>query len=136
MLRPSELYEQIVKDFPTLEIIASGGVSSVQEIHRLNERRNRSHHCKALMRRIKLEDLKGCYRKCDNLQLTTINPCLPNESSCLDVATGTVKGNFINIREVGDPVEMGAAYAEQGADELVFWTSPPVMKAVKPLLCS
>jgi len=32
-----------------------------------------------------------------------------------------VKGiNFINIREVGDPVEMGAAYAEQGADELVF----------------
>lgn len=41
---------------------------------------------------------------------------------CLDVRDGqTVKGiNFVNIREVGDPVEMGAAYAEQGADELVF----------------
>jgi cyclase len=41
---------------------------------------------------------------------------------CLDVRNGqTVKGiNFINIRDVGDPVEMGAAYAEQGADELVF----------------
>lgn len=41
---------------------------------------------------------------------------------CLDVRNGqTVKGvNFINIREVGDPVELGAAYAEQGADELVF----------------
>jgi imidazole glycerol-phosphate synthase subunit HisF len=41
---------------------------------------------------------------------------------CLDVRNGqTVKGiNFINIREVGDPVEMGASYAEQGADELVF----------------
>jgi len=41
---------------------------------------------------------------------------------CLDVRNGqTVKGiNFINIREVGDPVEMGAAYADQGADELVF----------------
>lgn len=41
---------------------------------------------------------------------------------CLDVRNGqTVKGvNFIDIREVGDPVEMGAAYAEQGADELVF----------------
>jgi len=41
---------------------------------------------------------------------------------CLDVRNGqTVKGiNFINIREVGDPVEMGAVYAEQGADELVF----------------
>jgi cyclase len=41
---------------------------------------------------------------------------------CLDVKDGmTVKGvNFINIREVGDPVEMGAMYAQQGADELVF----------------
>jgi imidazole glycerol-phosphate synthase subunit HisF len=41
---------------------------------------------------------------------------------CLDVRDGqTVKGiNFINIREVGDPVELGAMYAEQGADELVF----------------
>ncbi|HLO61180.1 MAG TPA: imidazole glycerol phosphate synthase subunit HisF [Bacteroidales bacterium] len=41
---------------------------------------------------------------------------------CLDVRDGqTVKGiNFVNIREVGDPVEMGAFYAEQGADELVF----------------
>jgi cyclase len=41
---------------------------------------------------------------------------------CLDVRDGmTVKGiNFINIREVGDPVELGAMYADQGADELVF----------------
>jgi len=41
---------------------------------------------------------------------------------CLDVRDGkTVKGiNFLNIREVGDPVEMGAFYSEQGADELVF----------------
>ena len=37
---------------------------------------------------------------------------------CLDVKDGqTVKGvNFINIRRAGDPVELGAAYAEQGAD--------------------
>jgi cyclase len=41
---------------------------------------------------------------------------------CLDIKDGqTVKGiNFINIREAGDPVELGKAYAEQGADELVF----------------
>lgn len=41
---------------------------------------------------------------------------------CLDVKdVQTVKGvNFINIRRAGDPVELGAAYAEQGADELVF----------------
>ena len=41
---------------------------------------------------------------------------------CLDIRDGrTVKGiNFENIRDAGDPVELGAFYAEQGADELVF----------------
>lgn len=41
---------------------------------------------------------------------------------CLDVKEGrTVKGtNFLNLRDAGDPVELGAAYAQQGADELVF----------------
>ncbi|GET31039.1 imidazole glycerol phosphate synthase subunit HisF [Prolixibacter sp. SD074] len=41
---------------------------------------------------------------------------------CLDIKDGqTVKGiNFVNIQNVGDPVELGALYAEQGADELVF----------------
>ena len=41
---------------------------------------------------------------------------------CLDVKDGkTVKGvNFVNFRDAGDPVELGASYSEQGADELVF----------------
>ena len=41
---------------------------------------------------------------------------------CLDIKNGmTVKGiNFVDIKEVGDPVELGAWYAAQGADELVF----------------
>lgn len=41
---------------------------------------------------------------------------------CLDIRNGrTVKGvNFINIRDAGDPVELGKKYAEEGADELVF----------------
>lgn len=41
---------------------------------------------------------------------------------CLDIKDGrTVKGvNFVNIRDAGDPVELGALYARQGADELVF----------------
>lgn len=41
---------------------------------------------------------------------------------CLDIRDGrTVKGiNFENIRDAGDPVELGAFYAEEGADELVF----------------
>jgi cyclase len=41
---------------------------------------------------------------------------------CLDIKDGrTVKGtNFVNLRDAGDPVELGAFYARQGADELVF----------------
>ena len=42
--------------------------------------------------------------------------------SCLDIKDGrTVKGtNFVNLRDAGDPVELGALYAKEGADELVF----------------
>ena len=41
---------------------------------------------------------------------------------CLDVKDGqTVKGvHFVNLRQAGDPVEMGEAYSLQGADELVY----------------
>jgi imidazole glycerol-phosphate synthase subunit HisF len=41
---------------------------------------------------------------------------------CLDIKDGrTVKGtNFVDLRDAGDPVELGALYARSGADELVF----------------
>lgn len=41
---------------------------------------------------------------------------------CLDVKDGeTVKGtNFVHLRHAGDPVELGKAYSDAGADELVF----------------
>ncbi len=41
---------------------------------------------------------------------------------CLDVHNGrVVKGvNFVNLRDAGDPVLVGKAYNEAGADELVF----------------
>jgi imidazole glycerol-phosphate synthase subunit HisF len=47
---------------------------------------------------------------------------LPRLIPCLDVAAGrVVKGvRFEGLRDVGDPVELGAAYSGAGADELVF----------------
>ncbi|MFM8937945.1 MAG: HisA/HisF-related TIM barrel protein, partial [Actinomycetota bacterium] len=41
---------------------------------------------------------------------------------CLDVANGrVVKGiNFIDLKDAGDPVEMAAIYAREGADEITF----------------
>jgi cyclase len=47
---------------------------------------------------------------------------LPRLIPCLDVASGrVVKGvRFRGLRELGDPVELGAAYSDTGADELVY----------------
>jgi imidazole glycerol-phosphate synthase subunit HisF len=47
---------------------------------------------------------------------------LPRLIPCLDVAGGrVVKGvNFVGLRDVGDPVALGGAYSDAGADELVF----------------
>jgi cyclase len=41
---------------------------------------------------------------------------------CLDVAAGrVVKGvNFVNLRDMGDPVELARTYFAQGADEITF----------------
>lgn len=41
---------------------------------------------------------------------------------CLDVRDGeTVKGvNFVGLQRVGDPVDLGRKYADEGADELVY----------------
>ena len=41
---------------------------------------------------------------------------------CLDTKNGRlVKGvNFVNLKELGDPAEAGAAYSQAGADELVL----------------
>jgi len=47
---------------------------------------------------------------------------LPRLIPCLDVTGGrVVKGvQFVGLRDVGDPVELGGAYSDAGADELVF----------------
>jgi cyclase len=41
---------------------------------------------------------------------------------CLDVNMGkVVKGiNFVNLKDVGDPVDIAQYYNKQGADEIVF----------------
>ena len=55
---------------------------------------------------------------------------------CLDIKDGrTVKGtNFVDLRDAGDPVELGALYAAQGADELVFLDITATVDERKTLL--
>ena len=55
---------------------------------------------------------------------------------CLDVKDGrTVKGvNFENLRDAGDPVELGALYAQNGADELVYLDITATLEKRKTLV--
>jgi cyclase len=55
---------------------------------------------------------------------------------CLDIKDGrTVKGtNFVNLRDAGDPVELGAIYAQEGADELVFLDITATVEERKTLI--
>ena len=55
---------------------------------------------------------------------------------CLDVKDGRlVKGvHFVELKEVGDPAEAGAAYSQAGADELVFLDITATIEKRKTLL--
>jgi len=61
---------------------------------------------------------------------------LPRLIPCLDVAAGrVVKGiRFENLRDMGDPVELGAAYSDAGADELVFLDVKATLEGTPALL--
>lgn len=61
---------------------------------------------------------------------------LPRLIPCLDVSGGrVVKGvRFEALRDVGDPVELGAAYSDNGADELVFLDIRATLDDKSPLV--
>ena len=55
---------------------------------------------------------------------------------CLDVAAGrVVKGvNFVNLRDMGDPIELATRYSALGADELVFLDITATLEGRGPIL--
>jgi len=55
---------------------------------------------------------------------------------CLDVKDGrVVKGvRFLNLRDAGDPVELGARYSDEGADELVFLDITATIRSRKTIV--
>jgi cyclase len=55
---------------------------------------------------------------------------------CLDVAAGrVVKGvNFVDLRDMGDPIELATRYSELGADELVFLDITATLEGRGPML--
>lgn len=55
---------------------------------------------------------------------------------CLDVKDNrVVKGvNFLNLRDAGDPVELGKRYSQSGADELVFLDITATIRSRKTIV--
>jgi cyclase len=55
---------------------------------------------------------------------------------CLDVKDNrVVKGvKFLNLRDAGDPVELGARYSDEGADELVFLDITATIRSQKTIV--
>ncbi len=110
------LYRMLAEKTKT-RIIASGGVSTVNDTVSLSRHRNIS-GCvigKALLeRRIDLRDARA--------RVSVPNAIPERVIPCLDVRDGrVVKGvNFTNIRDAGDPVECARRYEEEGADEIVI----------------
>ena len=114
-----------------LEIIASGGVTSLDDLRALKTLESlgvtgviagralyegplhRSGEALAVLRLRR--GSAGRRRRGGLMLLKRIIPCL-------DVDQGrVVKGtNFVDIRDAGDPVELAARYDQEGADELVF----------------
>ncbi|MDD4627774.1 MAG: imidazole glycerol phosphate synthase subunit HisF [Candidatus Peribacteraceae bacterium] len=121
------LYAALMKQFPDMEIIASGGIRNLQDIRTLRESGVQSVVVgKALLenpsllmsfidaRRGLLSSNVSRIERYDGLAIRVI--------PCLDVMRGrVVKGTcFADLRDAGDPVELAKRYAEEGADELVF----------------
>ena len=117
-----DLYRTILEAFPGINLIASGGVGSMNDITALDE---------AGVRQVIVG--KAIYEKGSGLQATgnrqnsTGHRAQSSALSsriipCLDVKDGrVVKGvNFESLRDAGDPVELAKYYSDQGADELVF----------------
>ena len=113
-----DLYKRMMAEYPTLHLIASGGVSSTDDILQLErEGIPAVVFGKAYYEgRIDIDKLKTS--RLSDFSSSLAKRIIP----CLDVKDGeTVKGtNFINLRHAGDPVELGKAYSDAGADELVF----------------
>lgn len=110
----TKMYEEIMRRFPNLELIASGGVSSEEDIRALNASGIPSVvFGKAWYEGRISHDIARRYER-----KGLAHRIIP----CLDVKDGqTVKGtHFVNLREAGDPVELGYAYSKSGADELVY----------------
>lgn len=122
----TRLYRKLVRQYPSLRIIASGGMRSYEDVRAL-ERTNVDAVVigkalldgslpRSVLSRQTIAPKRQ--RQKQEVQSTLAIRVIP----CLDVKNDrVVKGtSFQNLRDAGDPVVLAKRYCEEGADELVF----------------
>ncbi len=116
---------------PNTRIIASGGISSVDDVVKALEYADGVIVGKALYNRnIPLKLLSSFLDDLHKSRL--VKRIIP----CLDVKNGrVVKGvKFKNLRDSGDPVDLARYYNENGADELIFLDISATLEGRKSML--
>lgn len=105
------LYRDILERFPGLELTASGGLGSLDDLRELHEAGIAS-----------VISGKAFYESRIPLEPYPLETLVRRIIPCLDVKDGrVVKGvKFVGLRDAGDPVELARRYSDEGADELVF----------------
>jgi len=106
-----KMYRAVLDRYPGLDLTASGGLGSLDDLRALNDAGIRS-----------VISGKAFYESKIPLRPYPLDTLARRIIPCLDVKDGrVVKGvNFVELRDAGDPVELARSYSEQGADELVF----------------
>lgn len=120
------LYKNVVKAFPKLEIIASGGIRNKKDLEKLSKIGVAGAIIgKAIYEnKISLNDLKSMTPK-------KVIPCL--DCKMRPEGWRVVKGiKFENLRLAGNPVQLAKKYSEQGADELAMLDISASLEARKP----
>lgn len=108
------LYKNVQSKFPSVRVIASGGIRGGGDIRAL-----RSQSCDAAV--VGKSLLNGATSFPELIKAASSDLAV-RIIPCLDVTNGrVVKGaSFQNLRDAGDPVELAKRYCNEGADELVF----------------
>ena len=113
-----DLYETILSTVNPVKLIASGGISTFDELPKLADL-----GCEGVIIGKAIYEGNISFKTIRNLSTKPFIMMLAKRIiPCLDIKNGrTVKGvNFLNLRDAGDPVALAKQYAENGADELVF----------------
>ena len=100
------------------DLIASGGIASLDDLRRLRDLRLANLDGVIVGRAL----YEGRFTVAEALEALGAGAGVIRVIPCLDVDEGrVVKGvNFVGLRDAGDPVELAARYDAEGADELVF----------------